>query len=85
MRSVCRSISAPTCLTTAVSSSTALVSGDLEALVGLGPELVEARADAEDRRHPVLLGEQLEEVDQLLARPPRSRVEIPSRFSAEEK
>ena len=39
--------------------------GHLEPLVLLVPELVEAPADPEQGRHPVLLGEQLEEVDQL--------------------
>ena len=62
---VFRSISAPTDSITDGSSSIALVRVTCEALVLDPPELVEALADAEQGRHPVLLGEQLEEVDQL--------------------
>src|SRR5918994_3225889 len=40
----------------------------LEAPVRFGPQIVEAIADPEDRRHPVLLREQLEEVEQLRLR-----------------
>ena len=39
--------------------------GDAEALVLLGPERVELAADPEEHRHPVLLQQQVEEVDQL--------------------
>ena len=60
-----------------LSSSTALVRRHLEPLVLLRPELVEASADAEDRRHPVLLGEQLEEVDCSSARRPRPPARAP--------
>ena len=39
--------------------------GDVDTAVLLLPELVELAPDAEDLRHPVLVDEQLEEVDQL--------------------
>ena len=39
--------------------------GDVDAAVLVLPELVELAADAEDLRHPVLLDQQLEEVDEL--------------------
>ena len=57
----------------------------LEPLLRLRPELVEAAPDPEDRRHPVLLGEQLEEVDELVGSAPETARAIASRFSAEEK
>src|SRR5512139_4109336 len=52
--------------------------GDAEALVLLRPELVEAPADREQGRHPVLLSEQLEEVDELgLGAVDRARDPVP--------
>ena len=64
LRPVCSAMRSPIWLTVALSSSTAEVTWTGSSLFSSQPQLVEPAPDAEDHRHPVVLDQQLEEVDE---------------------